>query len=332
MIAGKRFMPSAFARTELEQLLPVEFGGTSLGSGKALSTRPLRLSLTPAGRESVMLRLGNDFEANEALWRGLPPIYWAAQVQRAKPAAEVFLTRPDPASGSGTAPLLALHRYGAGEVLFVGTDNLWRFRRNIGDRYHTILWGQIIQRMAGARLLTEAPRVTLRSNGRRFEQGDRVQLYARLFTPSWDPREDEQVEAVLAAGDDPDRRQDVVLRAIPSQPGMYRAELSAGPPGNYRLAVAGDEIATLDFTVADNNREYTRASLNDELLRELSRDTGGAYLPLARLEDLPAAITERSAQLTSLREIELWSSPLFFCLIILVLVAEWIVRKLSELK
>lgn len=332
VIAGKRFMPSAFARTELEQLLPVEIGGASLDAGKAPSARPLRLSLTPAGRESVMLRLGNDLEASEALWRGLPPIYWAAEVERAKPAAEVLLTRPDPASGSGTAPLLALHRYGAGEVLFVGTDNFWRFRRNAGDRYHTILWGQMIQRMAGSRLLTEAPRVTLRSNGRRFEQGDRVQVYARLFTASWDPREDERVEAILAAGDDPNRRQDVTLRSIPSQPGMYRAELSAGPPGNYRLAVAGDEVATLDFTVAENNREYTRASLNDELLRDLSRDTGGAYFPLARLEELPASITERSAQLSSLREIELWSSPLFFFLIILVLAAEWIVRKVSELK
>ena len=190
----------------------------------------------------------------------------------------------------------------------------------------------MIQRMAGSRLLTEAPRVTLRSNGRRFEQGDRVQVYARLFTASWDPREDERVEAILAAGDDPNRRQDVTLRSIPSQPGMYRVELSAGPPGNYRLAVAGDEVATLDFTVAENNREYTRASLNDELLRDLSRDTGGAYFPLARLEELPASITERSAQLSSLREIELWSSPLFFFLIILVLAAEWIVRKVSELK
>ncbi|MEO1824910.1 MAG: hypothetical protein ABGZ31_04330 [Roseibacillus sp.] len=332
VIAGKRFMPSAFARTELEQLLPVEFAGASLGSAKSLSARPLRLNLTPAGRESVMLRLGDEPQASEALWSNLPPIYWAAGVQRAKPAAEVLLTRPDQNSASGAAPVLALHRYGAGEVLFVGTDNFWRFRRNVGDRYHTILWGQIIQRMAGARLLTEAPRVTLRSNGRHFEQGDRVQVYARLFTASWDPREDERVEAVLAAGDDPDRREDVILRAIPSQPGMYRAELSAGPPGNYRLAVAGDEIATLDFTVTDNNREYARASLNEGLLRDLSRDTGGAYLPLARLKELPAAITDRSARLTSLREIELWSSPLFFGLIILILAAEWIVRKISELK
>ena len=332
VIAGKRFMPSAFGRTELEKLLPVELAGTSISAGNALAVRPLRLSLTPAGRESVMLRLGDDAGASEALWSRLPPIYWAARVERAKPAAEVLLTRPDPSSGAGPSPVVVLHRYGAGEVLFVGTDNFWRFRRNVGDRYHTTLWGQIIQRMAGARLLAETPRATLRANGRRFRQGDRVKIYARLFTAGWEPREDEVVQAVLAGADDPDRRQEVTLRAIPGQPGAYRAEWPAGPPGNYRLALPGDEIATLDFTVGDNNLEYARAALNQPLLMDLARQTGGAYFPLAQINQLPAALTGRSVRLTNLREVELWSSPFYFGLLILVLTIEWIVRKISELK
>jgi hypothetical protein len=332
VIAGKRFMPAAFGRTELEQLLPVELAGRTIGSSRTSAVRPLRLSLTPAGRESVMLRLGDDSGVSEALWGRLPPIYWTARVERAKPAAEVLLTGPDPASGSGTTPVVALHRYGAGEVLFVGTDNFWRFRRNVGDRYHTILWGQIIQRMAGARLLTEAPRVNLKANGRRFRQGDRVRIYARLFTASWEPREEEVVQAVLAVGDNSDRRQEVILRAVPGQPGIYRAELAAGPPGNYRLALPGDRVATLDYTVIDDNREYARAALNEPLLRDLARQTGGAYLPLAQLDELPAALTRRTARLTSFKEVDLWSSPLFFGLLILFITIEWIVRKVSELK
>lgn len=88
----------------------------------------------------------------------------------------------------------------------------------------------------------------------------------------------------------------------------------------------------MDFTVSDNNREYARAALNEPLLRDFSRETGGTYFSLAGLEQLPAALTERSARLTSLKEVELWCSPLFFGLIVLVLTAEWIVRKFSELK
>lgn len=332
VVAGKRFMPSQFRRTPLERLLPVELAGNSITAANSMASRPVQLGLTRRGRESVMLRLGDDLDASAALWRRLPPIYWTARVSRAKPAAEVLLTRPNLGGESETTPVLALHRYGSGEVLFLGTDNFWRFRRNVGDRYHSILWGQIIQRMAGARLLTESPRVNLQSDKRRYRQGDRVKVYARLFTANWEAREDEVVPATLISSDDPDRRREVILRSIPDQPGIYRAEFSAEAPGNYRLAVPGEEIATLDFTVRDDNREHSRAALNDSLLRELAEQTGGAYFTLDQLAQLPAAITNRSARLSKLKEVDLWSSPLFFVVLILLLTLEWIVRKVSELK
>ncbi len=332
VVAGKRFVPASYRRTELERLLPVELAGTSITAASAMATRPIRLALTAAGRESVMLRLGDDVEASEALWRRLPPIYWTARVKRAKPAAEVLLSRPDPTGESETSPVVVLHRYGAGEVLFVGTDNFWRWRRNVGDRYHATLWGQIIQRMAGKRLLTDVPRLTLQSNQRRYRRGDRVKVYARLFARNWEPREDEVVPGVLVSSDDPDRRREVSLRAVPGQPGMYRTEFSAGDPGNYRLALAGDEIATLDFTVRDDNREFARAAMNADLLRELAHQTGGAFITIDELDQLPAAITRRTARLISLKEVDLWSSPLIFALLILLITIEWIGRKFSELK
>ena len=120
--------------------------------------------------------------------------------------------------------------------------------------------------------------------------------------------------------------------SIPGQPGSYRAEVLAATPGNYRLALSGDEIATVDFTVAENNREHGRAALNEALLKELAHETGGAYFKLADFEQLPASLTKRSALLVGMREVDLWSSPLFFSLIILVLTSEWVGRKLSELK
>ena len=331
VVAGKRFLPDAYARTELERLLPVELAGTSLGSSAAVASRPIRLSLTELGRASVMLQLGDDPEASAALWSRLPPIYWTSRVSRAKPASDVLLVRPD-AGGERPMPVVVHHRYGSGEVLYIGTDNFWRWRRNVGDRYHSTLWGQIIQRMAGSRLLTESPRVTLRSSSRTYSRGDRVRVYARLFARNWERREDPVIPAVLVNAQDPDRRHEVSLRAVPGAPGMYRAEFSAGDPGNYRLALGGDEISTLDFTVRDDNRELARASMNAGLLRDLATQTGGVFLTLDTLDQLPAAITERSARLTSLAEVELWSSPLVFALLVLLITIEWIVRKYSELK
>lgn len=217
-------------------------------------------------------------------------------------------------------------------MLFVGTDNFWRWRRNVGDRYHATLWGQIIQRMAGSRLLTGSPRVDLQVDRRMYGPGERVRFYARLFTRDWEPRDEAVVPAVLAARDDPGSRREIALQAVPGQTGLYRAEFSAGPEGDYRLGLAGDDEAGIDLAVRDENPELRRAGMNETLLRDLAKRTGGAFLTLDELAGLPAMITNRTTTMTKLAEVPVWASPLVLGLLLLVLTSEWILRKLSELK
>ena len=64
----------------------------------------------------------------------------------------------------------------------------------------------------------------------------------------------------------------------------------------------------------------------------LAHQTGGAFITIDERDQLPAAITRRTARLISLKEVDLWSSPLIFALLILLITIEWIVRKFSELK
>ena len=155
VLAGKRFTPNAYRRTVLENLLPVEFEGPSIeGAVEQPAEKPIRLELTSAGRASPMLRLSGE-EENVALWKQLPPIYWAARVSRPKPAAEVLLVDPDPARESrfGKMPVMAVQQYGLGQVMCIGTDNTWRWRKNVGDLYYTTIWGQVAQRVSLQRLL-----------------------------------------------------------------------------------------------------------------------------------------------------------------------------------
>ena len=120
--------------------------------------------------------------------------------------------------------------------------------------------------------------------------------------------------------------------AAPRRHAHGGAALLAAVRFHDRLALPGDQVASLDFMVRDDNREHARAALNERLLRDLAEQTGGAYFPLGQLGQLPPALTERTARLTSLREVDLWSSPLFFALLILLITTEWIIRKVSELK
>ena len=113
-----------------------------------------------------MLRLSDNDAENAALWSKLPPLYWVARVSRPKPAAEVLLVDPDPAKESrfGPMPVISVQQYGLGQVLYVGTDNTWRWRKNVGDVYYTALWGQIAQRVSLQRLLGISKRTQLTSD------------------------------------------------------------------------------------------------------------------------------------------------------------------------
>ena len=45
-------------------------------------------------------------------------------------------------------PLVAWQRYGSGKTMFVGTADLWRLRREVGERFHSQFWSQAIQFLA----------------------------------------------------------------------------------------------------------------------------------------------------------------------------------------
>jgi hypothetical protein len=336
-IAGKRSMPAAYRRTALEQMLPVELETTTLveAAGDPLSEKPIRLELTANGRRSPMLRLSDREDESADLWRELPPVYWVARVARPKPAAEVLVVDPDPAreSRSGKMPVLALQHYGLGQVMYVGTDNTWRWRRNAGDLYYTTLWGQMMHRLTLQRLLGGSKRTQLTCDRQNYMTGERITLYARLYTSSYEPLQDATVRGLygLRQGGTA-RRGELVLRAIPEQPGLYRGEFTAPTPGQYQFFVEQDLNTPLDFNVTEPRMELMDTAMNQGLLTDLARATGGAFLREEDLFRLPELIAARTEHVKSPMEIELWSSPFYYLLMLSVLAAEWLLRKRSQLK
>jgi hypothetical protein len=335
VVAGKRFTPNAYRRTVLEKLLPVEFEMPTLETAtESVADKPLRLELTAAGRASPMLRLSDKDEENVALWKALPPVYWVARVLRPKPAAEVLLVDPDPARESrfGKMPVIALQQYGLGTVVFVGTDNTWRWRKNAGDVHYTALWGQVAQRVSLPRLLGGSKRTQLNTDRQNYVTGDRVTIYARLYSAGFDPVQEPSVKGVYGLRDASGGKAEATLRPVPEQPGLYRGEFVAGAPGDYQFFVEQDLNAPLDFTVAEPKFELGETAMNEPLLRDLASMTGGALFREEDLHKLPDAIRARTDRVRSPLEVPLWSSPLYFLLLLGVVTAEWVLRKMSYLK
>ena len=72
--------------------------------------------------------------------------------------------------------------------------------------------------------------------------------------------------------------------------------------------------------------------MNEALLRQMAQITNGAFFREEDLHTLPDNIQARSERIRSTIDVDLWSSPLYFALMIAVVSAEWIVRKTSGLK
>jgi len=244
----------------------------------------------------------------------------------------VLLVDPDPAKESrfGKMPVIALQQYGLGQVMFVGTDNTWRWRKNVGDIYYTTLWGQISQRVSIQRLLGGSKRTQLTTDRQNYLSGDRVSVYARLYNVGFDPVQEASVNAIYALKEG--AQQQVILRPVPEQPGLYRTEFIAGAPGNYEFYIEQDPGTRLDFAVTEPKFELGETAMNEPLLRELATMTGGVFFREENLHKLPETISQRTERVRSPLEVELWSSPFYFLLLLSVVTAEWVLRKFSYLK
>ena len=122
------------------------------------------------------------------------------------------------------------------------------------------------------------------------------------------------------------------LSAVPEEPGQFRAEFSAPESGRYRLAIASDPDSPIDLSVRPPDTELQNPNLDEAMLKQLAASTGGQYFTSETIQALPDSITNKTAQQASKRKVELWASPIFFLLIILVITTEWVLRKFAELK
>lgn len=332
-IAGKKFNPNAYRGTALEKLLPVELESASATAQNTDRAKPSNFELTPEGATNLMLKLSPKENENAAIWKALPPAYWVNKAGRAKPGAQVLLADADIAKASrfGKMPVIVQQQFGLGQVLYMGTDDTWRWRKNAGENHFTQLWGQITQRMALAHLLGGSKRTQLSVGKQSYTIGERVSVYARLYGENYEPVKQETVDGVYAVKESPEK-QDVLLRAVPEQPGMFRGDFVAVTPGLHQVSVKTDPKTVVEFSVTEPKFELGETAMNEAQLKQMASASGGAFFREETLPKLEEAINKKTELVRSTADAELWSSPFYFLLILGVATAEWLLRKRHELK
>jgi hypothetical protein len=321
VVPGKRFGIAGYASTPLGKLLPVD-PATGRAAGGA---RPIPLRRTPAGLRSPTLKLADDPRASEQAWASLPPIYWDLPAAP-RPGAESLLVDPS----DDKLAVMAVQPYGRGQAMYVGTDNTWRWRQGVGDRVYATFWGQVVQRLALPHLLGESRHAQVATDRPTYGVGDRVTITARVYGGGFAPLADPAVPGtVTVAG----HATPLSLSAVADEPGVYRSEFVATAPGEFTFALDRDAKATAAWTVAATSRELAATSMNEPLLREMAAASGGAFYREEDLIRLPDAVKPRAADAAeSVVDVALWSTPAYLLLMLAVATAEWVLRKVAQLR
>lgn len=336
--AGEFSNPHTFVDDTLRDLLPVVLDPAGVAASDRTRRDQFHPLLENPGQPHEILRLHPDPAVNRRLWEdpdGLSGFYWYAPVRRAKPGTQVLLRHPFDrnAQDGELAPLLVLGHFPAGRTMFLALDSTWRWRWNYENRYLAPFWRQAVRWLALGRLKSGDRRYRLEATRAAYSLEERVVLDARILDQDFNPSR-EATQTVRLRGPD-GRSRELELSRVDERPGIYRTGLQLDLPGLYRawIEVDGKRVSAAEFEVRLPSRESADPSPDPEAMRILARKTGGAALDLVNLADLADEFPggeERREPISSRLE-DAWDRFSTLLLALVLLAAEWILRKRVEL-
>jgi uncharacterized membrane protein len=330
LMGGRSFAQRGMSATPLEEVLPVELndrrGGVVHTALPDQTGAHNKVSLTADGEIHPIMRLGTSPEETKKRWAALPALAASAALGGPRPGAKILALTASP--GGGLLPVVAVQRYGHGRSMIFAGEASWRWKMMVAsdDRSYDVFWRQTARWLSADSpdpvdiTLPDAP-----------EPGDVVAIDIDARDGSFVPVPDATLDVTLTApGADPTP---VKWRRVEAGSGRYTAAISPDRPGLYRVrAEARRGAASLGTAerwlyVGGGDREFADPRLNEGWLRRLARSTGGRYARAADASQVGAWLQAAAPQTGAPERRDLWHEPWAFAAIVLLLSAEWMLRR-----
>jgi len=233
--------------------------------------------------------------------------------------------------------LVVTQPVGMGQVLFMGTDRTWRLRYRVGDTVHHRFWGQVMRWATSSKLPAGTGFAKLGTDKARYAPGNRMTAKAKLSGADFSPLASSNVSVNVYRGTE------LVLRRamLPSgdSSGLYTADLGELPSGSYRLeldapdvkellAGEGVEVVSTEFSVDPSApAEQVELSADRGLLSHLAAVSGGKTVDPWQATNVLDALGDGVLETHQNRQTTLWDTWSLLVTIVLLISAEWLVRK-----
>ncbi|HEX6790519.1 MAG TPA: hypothetical protein VF247_04335 [Candidatus Krumholzibacteria bacterium] len=312
--------PGAWGR--LRDILPV--------SGKAPFTFTLQYTLVGpgarAGTHPVTAPLVPLLTQTE--WQERAPLLGFYNGLTAAPSAEMLI-----GVRGRNVPVLAYSQSGKGRVAAVGAGPLWRWRflGGNGGAYDELMTRLMDVLTRGE----EAGRFLLMARKNVFDAGESPVFYAEVFNEKLQPVTGVPVTVEVSSADTTGGGTPLVRVAMHREGDEERltATLDPLPAGKYLVRGSAElpdrviQSKPIELHVSQTSVEFRNTTQDRAALERIARRTGGAYLTPDSLDALAGRIDVSPRKVPVVSESVVRASVSWFVAVLLLLSAEWLLRK-----
>ncbi len=186
-IGGPHSTPTSYDGTPLADLLPMRSPSRTDSLDMGLGPFVVEPTSLAAGLSVLELIDPRETNVNQRHYTragvrwpiGLPGLQWVQDVGLIKPTAEVLAVAML-GGADGQVPSVLRLRYGAGQSVYVATDETWRWRYGRGELYFEQFWMQLVQMLGRGRLEQRNDAIGLSVSHRRIQVGQPMVVNLRV--------------------------------------------------------------------------------------------------------------------------------------------------------
>jgi uncharacterized membrane protein len=328
VLGARSFLSRGLADTAIEEVLPLGLIDQGDIVPAASPRGANRIALTPAGETHPVMQLAPGTDETRKRWDALPALSAVATIGGPRPGASVLAVSGG--TGGSPRPLIAVQRFGEGRAMVFTGEASWRWRMMMpaSDRGFDTFWKQALRWVASS--ATDPVHIVVPAVP---TPGVAAPIHVLVRNAAFEPQSGATVDVRVTA---PDGRSESIAGSIESgtdTAGRYVAPVRPAAAGVYRIAVearnGGTVIGTdsASMLVGGADIEMTDPRLNRQVLQRVASASGGQVLTedqLSGLGDILKGLVP-AAQLSVRRD--LWHTGWSFAAILILLGAEWVLRR-----